>query len=477
MRTVMKRIKLILLLCLLYVLITGIFIFRKPKKISDDYIENSSVEDYYSNDIGPDRGILMDNPLESGLARLKIIDSAKYTLNISYFSIEPDETSHLFFGALIDAADRGVEVNLLLDGIFHGLRGKLKPIIYTFINHPNMNLKFYEPLNPLKPWTFNNRMHDKYIIADNEIAIIGGRNIGDRYFAPEWYDDKITNDRDMIIINSKAEDSSSVIHQITNYFNEIWNHELSKLVDKNLTNRQYKQAISKFKELKRKSKKAKELNKDIFGESLDLVDISFPINKASFIHNPIGRFSKEPWCWYEITELLKSAERSIFIQSPYIIPHKQMIKGFLNKDEFDNIEITALTNSLCSTPNLPAYSGYIPYRKQLIDHGLNIYEYQSTDSLHTKSFIIDDDLLAVGSFNIDPRSAYLNTESMLIIHSPQAVKEIGEGLENYFEQSLLVSKDYEYIPNSNTPIAPTNTIKRLAIYALSYITRWFGFLL
>src|SRR5699024_6237434 len=222
---------------------------------------------------------------------------------------------------------------------------------------------------------------------------------------------------------------------------------------------------------------AKELNKDIFGESLDLVDISFPINKASFIHNPIGRFSKEPWCWYEITELLKSAERSIFIQSPYIIPHKQMIKGFLNKDEFDNIEITALTNSLCSTPNLPAYSGYIPYRKQLIDHVLNIYIYQSTNSLHTKSFIIDDDLLAVGSFNIDSRSAYLNTESMLIIHSPQAVKEIGEGLENYFEESLLVSKDYEYIPNSNTPIAPTNTIKRLAIYALSYITRWFGFLL
>src|SRR5699024_8146322 len=212
MRTVMKRIKLILLLYLLYVLITGIFIFTKPKKTSNDYIENSSVEDYYSNDIGPDRGILMDNPLESGLARLKIIDSAEYTLNMSYFSIESDETSHLFFGALIDAADRGVEVNLLLDGIFHGLRGELKPIIYTFINHPNMNLKFYEPLNPLKPWTFNNRMHDKYIIADNEIAIIGGRNIGDKYFAPEWYDDKITNDRDMIIINSKTEDSSSVVH-------------------------------------------------------------------------------------------------------------------------------------------------------------------------------------------------------------------------------------------------------------------------
>lgn len=477
MQVIIKRIKLILLIWVLYILLAGVFIFAKPKEISQDYVNKSSIDNYYSNEIGPDRGILMDDPLDSGLARLKIIDGATETLNISYFSIESGEAPNLFFGSLIDAADRGVEVNLLLDGIFHGLKGEFKSIIYTFINHPNMNLKFYEPINPFKPWTLNNRMHDKYIIADNSIAIIGGRNIGDKYFAPEWYNAKITNDRDIIIINSKVQDHSSVIYQMSDYFNKIWNHEFSQEVTKNLSQAQYKKAINKSEELTRKYNRAKELNKDLFKESTNLMDISFPINKATFIHNPIERFSKEPWCWYEISQLIKSAKESIFIQSPYIIPNKQMIQGFLNEDEFNDIEIIALTNSLASSPNLPAYSGYLNHRKQLINSGIKIYEYQSIDSLHTKAFIIDDSLLAIGSFNSDPRSAFLSTESMLVIHSSQAVEKIEEGLENYFKKSLLVGEDYNYLPREDTPITPVSPIKKLAVYSLSYISRWFEFLL
>lgn len=477
MKVIIKRIRLILLLWILYAFITGFLVFIKPKSISESYAENSSVNKFYSNTIGPDRGILMDNPLESGLARLKIIDNAQETLNISYFSIESGEAPNLFFGALIDAANRGVEVNLLLDGLFHGLKGEFRPIIYTIKKHPNINLKFYEPFNPFKPWTLNNRMHDKYIIADNNISIIGGRNIGDKYFAPEWYDDKITNDRDIIIINSIPEDKSSVIYQMSKYFHEIWNHGFSKPVTNNLFNFQYKKAIKKSKELTNKFHKAKEINRDFFQESVNLINISFPINKASFIHNPIERFSKEPWVWYEITEIMKSAKESIFVQSPYIIPNKQMTKGLINKDDFNNIQSTVLTNSLASTPNLPAYSGYLNYRKNLIDNGINIYEYQSTNSLHTKSFIIDDNLLAIGSFNTDPRSAFLSTESMLIIHSNKAVEKIEEGLENYFNKSLLVSKDYNYIPRKAVPIISTNPLKEFVVNILSYITRWFEFLL
>lgn len=154
-----------------------------------------------------------------------------------------------------------------------------------------------------------------------------------------------------------------------------------------------------------------------------------------------------------------------------------MIQGFLNEDEFDNIEITALTNSLASTPNLPAYSGYLNHRKKLINSGINIYEYQSVDSLHTKAFIIDNSLLAIGSFNSDPRSAFLSTESMLVIHSSQAVEKIEEGLQNYFDTSLLVDEDYNYIPRENLPARPVSLIKKFAVYTLSYITRWFEFLL
>ncbi|NMA95382.1 MAG: phospholipase D family protein [Clostridiales bacterium] len=472
-----KIIKIVLLLWILYALITGVFIFIKPKEISIDFVNSFSVDDFYSEQVGPDRGILMDNPLESGLARLKIIDSAKETLDISYFSIESGEAPNLFFGALIDAADRGVKVNLLLDGIFYGLNGKFRSILYILIDHPNMNLKLYEPLNLLKPWTLNNRMHDKYIIADESVAIMGGRNIGDKYFAPEWYEANVTNDRDIIIINSKPGDTSSVIYQMSSYFNKIWNHEFSKPVKKRLFYIRTKRAMRKYEELRRKSNMAREENQALFEQPINLMEISFPINKASFIHNPLERFSKEPWCWYQITELMKSSKESIFIQSPYIIPNKQMIEGYLDRYEPIDIDITALTNSLGSTPNLPAYSGYIRYRKKLIDSGINVYEYQSRDSLHTKSFIIDDNLLAVGSFNSDPRSAYLSTESMLIIHSSGAVEKIEENVQDFFDKSLLVDEDYSYLPKEGVAIEPVNPLKAFAIYALSYIIRWFEFLL
>lgn len=477
MKIIIKRIRLIVVLWILYAFISGVLVLKKPKKLSADYINRSSLDRFYSDKLGPDRGILIDNPLDAGLARLKIIDSAKESLNISYFSIESGEAPNLFFGALIDAADRGVEVNILLDGLFHGLKGSFKPILYIIKDHPNINLKFYEPLNLFKPWTLNNRMHDKYIIADHKIAIIGGRNIGDKYFAPEWYDDKITNDRDIIIINSRSQDQSSVIYQMSQYFQEIWNHKFSKEVSKNLFKFQSRKAKDKSRELKDKFYKAKEINQDTFQQSLDLIELSFPINKASFIHNPIERFSKEPWVWYEISQLIKSAKKSIFLQSPYIIPSKEMVQGFINETDIKDIEVTALTNSLASTPNLPAYSGYLGYRKGLIDKGIDIYEYQSTDSLHTKSYIIDDDLLIIGSFNTDPRSTFLSTESMLVIHSKQAVGKIEEGLDSYISRSLLVSPDYNYIDRDGIDLVPVSQIKEYTIKILSYLTKWFDFLL
>ena len=125
-------------------------------------------------------------------------------------------------------------------------------------------------------------MHDKYIIADNNIVIIGGRNIGDKYFAPEWYNEKITNDRDIIIINSKPKDPTSVIYQMSEYFDSIWNHKYSQPINKEPIGIQYKKAIEKIEELKRKSRKAREINKDLFEKPIDLMKISFPTNKILY---------------------------------------------------------------------------------------------------------------------------------------------------------------------------------------------------
>ena len=343
--------------------------------------------------------------------------------------------------------------------------------------HPNMELKFYEPFNIFMPWTINNRMHDKYIIADNTIGIIGGRNIGDRYFAPNWHITNITNDRDVIIVNTQANNPESVINDMTKYFNEIWQHKYSKSVNKNIFNLRKKKAIEKYEELRAKYALAKEENATLLNQSVDFMEVSFPTNKISLINNPITRFTKEPWCWYEITQLMSSAKESIFIQSPYVIPNWRMIKDFLDLSKFMNIEATILTNSLASTPNIPAYAGYLNYRKRIIDKGINVLEYQSKDSLHTKAFAFDNDLLAIGTFNTDPRSAFLSTESMVIIHSTEGVKRLADGLKVFVDDSLAVGKDYNYIPRQDVNELPVSNKKKLGVAFLAIIVRLLSFLL
>ncbi len=131
-------------------------------------------------------------------------------------------------------------MRFILDGIFHHLEGNLEDVIYAFSDHPNIALKFYEPFSILKPWTWNNRLHDKFIIADNKIAIIGGRNIGgDKYFAKDDDNIKVVNDRDVLILNTNMEDySNSVISEMEDYFNLVWNYKYSIYPKKNLTDRQ-----------------------------------------------------------------------------------------------------------------------------------------------------------------------------------------------------------------------------------------------
>ncbi|MFY9379387.1 MAG: phospholipase D-like domain-containing protein, partial [Acutalibacteraceae bacterium] len=248
-------------------------------------------------------------------------------------------------------------------------------------------------------------------------------------------------------------------------------------VDYKLSKTKQQRATKKTQELKEKSMNLKQANKNLFEKPIDLMEISFPTNKVSFICNPIERFSKEPWCWYEITQLMMSAKNSIFVQSPYVVPNRQMTKGFINPSDFEGIDVAILTNSIASSPNFPAYSGYLNHKKAIIKSGVNVFEFQSQDSLHTKSFIIDDNLLAIGSFNSDPRSTYLSTESMIVVHSSEAVKKIEEGIMDYIDQSLLVSKDYTYLENSSVDAIPASFTKRFTIKLLSFIAIFFEYML
>lgn len=473
----MERIRIIirkgLRFYMIYVFIFAILLFalHKPKK----KVEVFSNDYYDIETANTDRVALVESGQDGALVRLNFMRNAEKSLDVSYYTLIAGKSTELILGSILDAADRGIEVRILLDGIFHNLKGDLKDTIYGFDSHPNINLKFYEPLKLLSPMSWNNRLHDKIIIVDEKLALIGGRNIGDKYFREDIMEDDFVKDRDVIIFNEFLYDSSSVITDMKNYYDSIWDYEYSKPPIKKIKPKQLVKG-EKFNEKLRLN--YREFIEEYMGDikPIDWHKKTIPTESIKFVYNPIGRANQDPWCLRELLRLASKAEKSIFIQSPYIIPSKNM-KAKFSEYDIELEKITMLTNSFSSSPNPLAISGYYNNREEIVDSGVKLYEYQGPKSIHSKTYIIDDSISAVGSFNFDARSSYINTESMVIIESEEFTDILKDNIQIDLDNSLIVDSDYSYIDNDNIEEGEVSPFIKIIIKLLSKIVSFLDYLL
>ena len=417
-----------------------------------------------------DRVALVESADDAILVRLNMIANAKESVDISYYTLIEGDTTEAMLASILDAADRGVKVRVLLDGLFHNLTGRLKGAIYGFELHPNINVKLYEPLNLLSPWTWNNRLHDKLIIADEKLALIGGRNIGDKYFLQETMKEGFVKDRDVLIF--RESDAPSVISDMKNYYDRIWNYQHSKSPVKKLSSKQevkgeeFNQSLRKlYMEFERK-----------YFRELDWHKKTLATDSIKFVYNPIGRVNQDPWCLRELLNLSAKAKESIFVQSPYIIPSRSM-KTQMAKFHMDFKKVTILTNSVYSSPNPFAISGYVNNKKDIIDRGIEVYEFQGPESIHGKTYIFDDTTSVIGSFNFDARSSYINSESMVVITSKEFTDQLMENVAVDLSKSLKVDKDYSYIENKALEQGKVPEVKRALIWFVAKITFFLEYLL
>lgn len=473
-KQILKRILQITLLFLFYLYIGGILVFAFDQPNESGYLETHTTDRFYHDTYGPDRVVLIEKRLEALLARLDLIRNAEETLDIAYYTYFDDEAGKLFYHALLEAAERDVKIRLLVDGMYFNLLG-VRRAIFALALHDNIDVHIYEPVNFLFPWTLQNRMHDKMMITDNKHAMIGGRNIQYRFFAPDDYPDVITNDLDVLIINTDPDQDQSVIPQMTTYFNQLWNSTYTKRFKLNSWFRRqgidYKRQLFKFIEVQKK------LNPHYFTSVVNWLENSYPTNKVTLIHNPLERFNKEPWIWYDLTRLFESAQSSIYIQSPYVVPTKRMMK-LIGELSVEPENIHFFTNSIPVNPNLFGALGYMKRRNELVDKGYTIYEYQGPETIHGKAFMIDDRLSIIGSFNLDARSTYLSTESMVVIDSTEFTSHFKDIVENeYYAKSLLVQKDYTYGPTpAIKPVTMAKAEEKL-YELLSILFNWHDYML
>lgn len=425
MKKILKITKIILISYLFYFLATFIFIFKIP--ITGKTNLNYNIEDMKINTGEETYAKIFEDTKEALDIRLNMISNANKSIDLSYLRIEIGEVGELLIGSLLTKADQGIKIRILVDGFMYSTA----PSVKTLVSHENVEQYVYEPANFLLPYANNNIIHDKLIIVDQKYGLTGGRNIGERYLNPN--NDNITLDRDVLVYSNNTTTESVV--QMSEYFDEVVESKYVKKIT-------YK-SKPKYNEIKTDLK-------DKFNEYINNISTfeeqklnSIKINKATFVRSPLNRFNKEPIVFNVLEELMKE-ENDIIIQSPYFTPTKVLNKYYYNDVEKN---ITFITNNTTTNPNLGGVGGYLQIRKRIAKNNV-LYEFQDEFAHHGKSLTIGNDISAIGSLNMDHRSIYLSTESMLIIHSEEFNEELKVSFNNIISKSLRVDKKGNYYENN-----------------------------
>ncbi|QIF00524.1 phospholipase D family protein [Roseimicrobium sp. ORNL1] len=446
----------------------------------------------------------MHDGMEAFTARVALARFAQQSLDMQYYIWDGDQTGSFLLSELIAAADRGVRVRLLLDditsrGIVDGMLQQLAAaaraatadledtlaeitpddlerkdrirdlmdeihtggrdlIAAALDTHPNIEVRMFNPFNSRKRGgmgrafqfladfsRLNRRMHNKVFAADNQIAIVGGRNIADNYFGlHEKYDFR---DLDLMV-------RGPVVQDVSESFDLYWNSEWAVPVHTfSMKHRSEQRLAGLRKELAEafqweKHPRLKELEGDAeTTKALHRITarmVKAPVRVVADLPGKVQKPMGEPLVAEALAAQARGSEKEILVESAYFVPVNVTFENMHERIDH-GVHVCILTNSLASTNQMPAYAGYAKHRKRLLETGVSLYELRPYDSgtvatngkqrgprtvLHTKAVVFDREQVFVGTFNLDPRSADLNTEIGLMVNHPKLAGEVAGLIES-----------------------------------------------
>jgi len=382
--------------------------------------------------------------------RLLLAARAEKSIDAQYYLLKPGITGSAFVNSLVQAADRGVRVRLLLDDMFTsgydaGMAG--------LDSHPNIEIRIFNPFasRSARAWDavtgfsrINRRMHNKSFTVDNQMTLIGGRNIADEYFGAR--EDAKFGDLDVLGIGP-------IVQEVSATFDDYWNHERAAPVDAFArmpddpaaelvrVRAQMEESRQQIMNSKYADAVGDRVNEYIDTDGSEFIWASYVLAVDSPDKNIKAKAATAGSITTPLRESLLSAKEEILIISPYFVPKKSGIEALIAIQE-RGVQVTIVTNSLAANNQPTVHGGYAPSRKPLLKAGVKIYEIRpdakvsgsqilaasgAKATLHTKAFVVDDKEAFIGSFNFDPRSANINTELGVIIHSPKIATELADG--------------------------------------------------
>jgi len=370
--------------------------------------------------------MILSDGADSLAMRLRMIRRAERSIDLQYYTFKADTVGGTILHRALEAAERGVRVRLLIDDVYTS--GDYDAGLAGLDSHPNIEVRAFNPVlrgaggsirsTLTDLGRINRRMHNKSMIVDNEIAVVGGRNIGEEYFDVTT-DEKLT-DLDVVTVGPLAQSLSRM-------YDEYWNHEtalplpaFAEMPDDVGT--ELSRVRDKFAKL-RESILDTEFADSVRRETEQIGErFAEELEWASFLHvfdspdkGVKDKADDAELMRVPLIEALQSAEREVIIVTPYFVPRRTGIE-ILQSIRARDVDVLV----------------YAPARRPLLESGVAIHEVRpdrdqsaagevtATDThvtMHTKAFVVDRKKLFIGSFNFDPRSANINTESGVIIES------------------------------------------------------------
>ncbi len=385
-------------------------------------------------------------------ARLALAQRATHTLDVQYYLFHHDTTGKLVAAALLAAAERGVRVRVLIDDIDTADK-ELR--LATLNAHPNIQVRLFNPFHTrstnlfVKGWQalrenvrLVRRMHNKVFIADNQIGITGGRNIGDEYFNAH---------HDIAFVDLDVVAAGAIVDDLSQSFDQYWNSPAAVPASAlpvdpgDIRLQRTSRYLQQF--------RSERLGSD-YGRRLTTADpipglltgkTPWQVARADLLVDPPEKVLKRSKSMSrllmgQLAGLGIDPTHRALIVSPYFVPGATGM-AYFEYWRSQGVEVDVLTNAYAASDVPVVHAGYANYRVPLLEAGIRLYELKpvaeatggrlrdlgsgsSRASLHAKTFVFDDAHVFIGSFNFDPRSALLNTEMGLVIHSPELARQV-----------------------------------------------------
>jgi putative cardiolipin synthase len=391
--------------------------------------------------------------------RLELLRRASHTLDVQAYHIADDQTGRTLLRLLRDAAERGVRVRLLLDDLYTSGHDEL---LLGLAAYANVELRLFNPFPAGRDslvqrfsaslfdfGRVHRRMHNKMLLADGAMAIVGGRNIANEYFMQRAGDNFL--DLDALVVGA-------ILPTLGELFDAYWNSRhalpLEAVVTTSLSTAELRQRFETLTGPESTPPPPSPGEADRYGQGLPFAALDAGrmhwvwARAEAFADNPDKIFGTETpldaapprdqdGIRHRLVERIREAKTEVLVASPYVVPTRRSLDT-ISLLQQRGVRMTVLTNSLAATDEPLVHSAYRRYREEMLRQGVELYELvplrlplalgdgvqgEALGRLHAKTVVIDREIFYIGSFNFDHRSATHNTELGLIVFSPQLAEQ------------------------------------------------------